>query len=353
MTSLKDKDGNWLFIVPINGLELTKSANREITVNRVTFISGKKIPHIRKRLGLPYRISDIASQENVAVRSIIGSFYKDSETYAILRSKGKPIERDKDKIRLVRDELNILAFSQLGYTRRRFIRRLNIRSGLHGGRYKSMYLNVDLKEIRLNNQTEYSPLPLVIDSTWIKFHKKFFYFDLMKIIRGEIEVKNDWRATLHRAAIFAGQSQNTSDIPSAFLWNIIALEMLLADDESDQKISTSLIDRSEYLLGWQNSWEEQKFPERIQSIYKTRSDYVHKGKTKAIGIEDLLFSDDLVFNIINNLIRCKDFIQNKQDLIEHSAKYKAEKILGVKHKSRFNRMQFIKKEYSKEDLEGV
>ena len=301
MTSLEDKYGNWLFFIPISGLTLTKSVNNEIRVNRVTFISKDKIPRVRKRLGLPYRFSELASQHNKPVRDIAGNFFKDSNTYAITRLKGTPKEKEKDSIRIVRDELNILAFSQLGYTRRRFIRRLNIKSGIHGGLYQSMFLNVDQNEFRLNNQTQYSPVPLKLDSTWVQFHKRFFYNDLLKIIRDEIKVKKNWRATLHRVVMFAGQSQNSNDISSAFLWNIIALEMLLGD-RSDQSISTSLIDRSEYLLGWEKTWEQLNYPNRIETLYKNRSDYVHNGKTKAISIDDLLFSDDVIFNIINNLI---------------------------------------------------
>ncbi len=137
MTSLEDKYGNWLFFIPISGLTLTKSVNNEIRVNRVTFISKDKIPRVRKRLGLPYRFSELASQHNKPVRDIAGNFFKDSNTYAITRLKGTPKEKEKDSIRIVRDELNILAFSQLGYTRRRFIRRLNIKSGIHGGLYHS------------------------------------------------------------------------------------------------------------------------------------------------------------------------------------------------------------------------
>jgi len=148
-----------------------------------------------------------------------------------------------------------------------------------------------------------------------------------------------------------GQSQNSSDLPLSFLWNVIALEMLLT--KRGEKISDMLVKRAEYFLGWNEEWIKKKYEERIKDIYDKRCDFVHNGDLKYIEIKDLLFTDDLIFNILNNIIRCQNKIQGMKDIIEYTEKYEAEKLLNRKSKYQFGKFEIMRKQYTEEDYKKI
>jgi len=144
MTSLQNTDGNWIFITPIDGLELTKDIKEEIRINRVTFVSKDKLPRIRKRLGIPTPISDLYKPipgKDKGFKQQTKDFFSSSKSFAVLMYKGKPKEKEKECIRLVRDELNILSLSQLGWSKRRFNRRIEIKTSDYGSYYRKIDIN--------------------------------------------------------------------------------------------------------------------------------------------------------------------------------------------------------------------
>jgi hypothetical protein len=250
MISLKDKNGDWLFITPIDGLELTKDINEEFTVNRVTFVSREKLPRIRKRLGFPTTITDltkVVSKKAKGFEKHLKEFFTSSKTFAVLPYKGKPKEKEKDCIRLVREELEILSFSQLGWSKRQFNRRLVIKTVEQGNFYRTVDINQHVKELSYSLKKQFSPVPFILDKNWVAFHKRFFFFDFLKIIRGQSKVSDQWRIKLHRTVSLSGQSQNSNDLAFCLLWNVIALEMLLT--KRGEKISEMLTKRAEYFLG--------------------------------------------------------------------------------------------------------
>jgi len=354
MTSLQNKDGDWIFITPINGLELTKDINEEILVNRVTFVSREKLPRIRKRFKIPAPLSGLVklnNQQDKGIEKQIKDFFSSSKTYAIVPYKGNPKAKEKDCIRLINDEINILALSQLGWSTRRFNRRIRIKTTDKRFFYRKISINKQDRGLTFGYKTTFNPVPFIIDKQWVDFHKRFFFFDLLKLIRGEIEISTKWRTTLHRISIFAGQSQNSNDFSSCFLWNVIALEMLLTD--KGEKIADMLVKRSEYFLGWNEEWYKENYEKRIRDIYNKRCDFVHEGDQKYIQIEDLLFTDDLIFNILNNVLRCRNKIKSRKDIIDYSEKYEAEKLLNQKSKYQFKRFEIMRKTYTDEDYKEI
>jgi hypothetical protein len=354
MTSLKDKDGNWLFITPIDGLELTKDVNEEFIINRVTFVSREKLPRIRKRLGFPTTISDltkVVSKRAKGFEKHLKEFFLSSKTFAVLPYKGKPKEKEKDCIRLVREELEILSFSQLGWSKRQFNRRLIIKTVDKGHFYRTVDINQHKKELTYSLKKQFSPVPFILDKKWVAFHKRFFFFDFLKIIRGQSRISDQWRIKLHRIVSLSGQSQNSNDLPFCFLWNVIALEMLLT--KRGEKISEMLTKRAEYFLGWNSDWIEEKYEERINDIYSKRCDFVHKGDIRFIAIKDILFTDDLIFNILNNVIRCHKKILDFENIVDFCYKYEAEKLLNQKSKYQFGKFELMKKHYTEEDFNNI
>ncbi len=354
MTKLTDKYGDWIFITPIDGLRLTKDVNEEFIINRVTFVSREKLPRIRKRLGLPATLSnltEIISQNDKGFKRIVKDFFKSYKTFAVLPYKGRPKEKQKDCIRIVREELSILSLAQLGWSTRKFNKRIEIKTSDKALVYKTIDINKHQKEFTHGLKTTFNPVPFELDKEWISFHKRFFFFELLKIIRGESPVSKKWRTILHRASVMVGQSQNSNDLTFCLLWNVIALEMLLTRE--GEKISDKLVSRCEYFLGWNEDWINEKYETRIREIYKKRCDFVHNGDIKLIEIKDLLFTDDLIFNILNNIVRYKTKIKDIKDIFDFSEKYEAEKILNQKSKYQFGKFELLRKHYTEDDYKDI
>lgn len=354
MPSLTDKEGNWVFITPISGLELTNYVNNEFTVNRVIFVSKDKLPRIRRRLGLPTTINDLGKivfKNDASFQQIIKDFFKSSKTFAVLPYRGKPKEKKSDCIRIINEELNILSLSQLGWSKRQFNKKIEIKTSDNRLHYRTIDVNKNNRQLSHGLKTIFNPVPLVLDKEWVSFHQRFFFFDLIKDIRGETDISKKWRTILHRASVMIGQSQNSNDLPFCLLWNIIALEMFLTKE--GEKISEKLVSRAEYFLGWNEMWVKENYGSRIKEIYSKRCDFVHNGDIKLIDIKDLIFTDDLIFNILNNLIRCKNRIQDFNDILVYSEKFEAEKLLNQKSKYQFGKFEFMRKHYTADDFKKI
>ena len=353
MTSLQNKDGNWIFITAIDGLILTDDIKQEIKINRVTFVSKEKLPRIRIRLGIPSPISKIYKNFSKinSFKEEPKSFFSSSKTYAVIPYKGTPKEKEKDCIRIIEEELNIISLSQLGWSRRRFNRQINIKTSDSASFYRKIDIHKETNQYTFGLRSLINPSPFITESNWVNFHRRFFYFDLIKIINDKSNVQNKWRIRLHRAAVMAGQSQNSNNLSISFLLNVIVLEMLLTND--GEKISEMLVKRAEYFLGWNKDWTNCNYESRIKDIYKKRCDFIHKGNLKYIEIKDLIFTDDLIFNIFNNIIRCKNKIKSMDDIVQFSEKYEAEKLLNEKSKHQFGKFEILRKEYTEEDYKNI
>ena len=57
--NLLKKNSEWLYITPIYRLEIGNVLHGEILIGRVMFVDIKKLPRIRKRIGLPVVVSAI------------------------------------------------------------------------------------------------------------------------------------------------------------------------------------------------------------------------------------------------------------------------------------------------------
>jgi hypothetical protein len=161
--------GKWVFIVPVSGVILTKDVNNEFRIKRVLLVSQEKLPRIRRRLGIPQRISDL--------KGFAAGFFDAAPTFAVLQDSGKPDELKNKCLRLVKDELSILAVSQLGYSKRRF----GIHPAIQGeptvGRMSYLLHDTEgsrkILEDRLTGKIE----NLILHGRWKGFHRKFFSSD--------------------------------------------------------------------------------------------------------------------------------------------------------------------------------
>lgn len=347
-TSVQDSSGQWVYIIPVSGLALTDDINNEFVINKVTFIAVKKLIRVRKRFGIRKRISELASNKNLDL-----FFNQLVPTVAIVRHDGKPSEIATKVIRLVVEELEILATSQLGYSKRRFNSFPSVRD-CRVSSVKYLCLNENNNSSLLSHQLIGKIGDLVLDKRWKNWQKKFFFSDLIRIIRRKLEVDNLWRKNLYRAVRLIGQSVSSNNIAHSFLLNMIAIEALLM--KQGDKYREVLPKRIEAFIGWIGYWNIEDYKGNIEDIYKKRCQYVHDGNESNIEIKDLLFTDDIIFNMLVNIIHHINLFKRKEDIISFTEKVSAEHLLGIvgrKSKIRPKTLSFFKGKYTAEDYKKI
>jgi len=337
------KNSDWLYISPVYHLEISKDVNGELTVGRVIFVDIKKLQRIRKRIGLPIVLSKID-------KKIPGvSFFKESKTYAILQFRGIPEQKELECRELIENAVAIISSSQLGYCNRDNNSQFGIiKTRGTGNRF---FINKNKFEAHLNRYVESKVLPFRLDIRWKEFHKKFYFFDLLKLISTNNKMQKKWKETIIRAAKMSGKSMQSRDLEYSFLWNMIIVEMLLT--EQGDKFLESLPKRAEAFIGWVGYWKEKKFEEQIQSIYTKRCQFVHDGNSKNISVNDVLFTDDLVFNLLWNIIRHIDLFPSKESVIVFSEKVQAEKLLGVKPKIQPKTLKYMNRDFDENQFKRI
>jgi len=344
----RNRPGSWVAVVPVTRLILTAAVQREFRVERVVFVDSAKLPRIRRRLGIPYRISEIKKRDPHSE-----SFWGSSDTFAVVRHSGRPEDVKNEVIRLVRDELSLLALSQLGYAKRRHSSYPAVRGEDIGGVVDRVLIETEgERHINFSHRSVQRLSPLVLDGTWVRFQRSVFFADLLKILNGTIEVARSWKQRLRRAALLAGQSQCADDIAQAFLWNMMALETVLPQPDT-RKYREALTRYGEAFLGWVGFWQVDDYETKIGVAYSKRNHLVHRGERDSISIADLLFTDDLLLNILLNLVKHIDRFRSRQDVVDFAKKVEAEHILGVKHQVRPETLQFISRKYTEEDYRRI
>lgn len=342
---VKSEGGMWTFIVPVSGLTLTNDVSQEITVGSVTFVSRKKLPRIRKRLGFPWRLKELKEQTRES------AFFEESPAYAIATFGGIGREKEAEFLTAARDELDLLSLSQLGFGRRRRNACLSISNEIRPGSLQYFMTNSSKKTWSMQRQKSGRFMRLDLDAEWVRFQRLSFFYELLDVINGRTGVSQGWKRDIKNAAILAGKSQSSSDLAHAFLWNVIAIETLLA--HQGDSYSTALPKRVESFIGWTTDWSVGNFGEKIEDIYKKRCTFVHAGRSDDLTIKDLLFTDTILVNVFYNILKHIDIFPNKDALIEFSKKVEAEHILGVRPKVRPKTISYINVSYSEADYERL
>jgi hypothetical protein len=317
-------DGRWQFVVPITHVFLTETVNQEIQIDRVLFVDAKKFRRIRKRLRIKSRVSEL----NDLCRPQLDG----ATAYAILFCHGKPQELYEECLQCVRDELNILASSLLGWARSRICAHLGLRGELHDTSAHCLFLNTNDERCAARQVSTSGELSLITDGAWKEWKETFFFGQLLKILQKRVAVAEHWRECLRRATVLIGKSVRCSDSSMAFLWNMIALEMLLT--RQGDKYADALPERVEAFLGWADFWQTQDFEEKIRKCYSVRCQIVHDGDPSELTRELLVFSDKLLLSVLVNLTRHTRLFRSRDDVVNFSERVKAERLLRVKPKVR-------------------
>lgn len=338
-----NQKGSWCFIVPISGVTLTKDVKKEFRIQRVLLIQGEKIPRIRKRLGLSRRISDLHPRYK--------EFFDASKIFAVIHHTGELDETKKACRKMISEELAILSASQLGYMKRRFSAHPAMEGMAKVGNVSDVLINLDDPRSVLGGRVVGKLDTIVISNRWKRYHHSAFFDLLLKILNKKIRVDSEWRAELRRAAILIGQSQASSDLAQSFLWNMIALETLLA--RQGDKYTEALPMRLEAFLGWVGFWSLHDYPTKIRKVYDKRNLFVHDGNSKNITVEDVLFTDDLLLNLMINIVHHTKMFYSKESVIDFAQKVEAERLLKIKPKVRPKTLHYFSRSYSAQDLADI
>lgn len=344
---VEDRRGSWVLIAPVWGLELTEVVNHEFKVDRVTFVAARKLPRIWKRLGFPVPISQLRAHRG----GILDPFFGNGKTFATMRLTGVGHEQRIRFLDFVRDELALLALSQLEYSHRSGNASPLLADGRNAESFSDLIIDTGHLNWRLARKRVDQFGSLRLDQSWVKWQKTFFFFDLVNILTKRVRVTSSWLRDIRNATILAGQSQATIDVPQAFLWNMIAIELLLTIQ--GDKCVDMLPERAQAFIGWADSWRLENYASNIQKLYEKRNLLVHQGKRDAIAKSDLLLSDTLLFNILVNLLKHPTIFSSKAALLEFSEKVQAERILGIKSKVTPKTFVFVNTRHHTQDYEMI
>jgi hypothetical protein len=339
---VRDTEGRWVFIAPVDNLYLRESVKREIRIDRVLFVSAKKLAHIRSRLHIPFPVSKW--------RHVCQEDFKSAPSLAIIHHTGKPNELSGECLGMVREESLILTVSQLGYARRSSVAHVGLYGEVVSQGFEYLFLNKEDKTFAGCSSLTTGHQALDADGHWKEWQSKFFFTRLLMILHKKVQVDPPWRECLKKAAILVGKSLSTYDAPDAFLWNMIALESLLT--RQGDKYTDAIPERIEAFLGWVGFWAERKYEERIREAYRVRCKLVHQGDASGVTEELLLFTDVLMLNLFFNLTRHPKLFNSKEAVVNFAERVKAERVLGLNGKVRPKTLRALASRYEGERKRG-
>lgn len=316
-----------VLVYPLGEVYLTPAVGREFVIDRVKLVDKGRLPHVRKKLGLNARVSELKK------RGRLWRFFDDKKTtaFAVVHESGEGTEVEQRCLDLIREELAILAVSQLGFSRRKQMGPILAPGEITGAhtaflaldKGSSYWFHNMFRLTRRLNQT-------VMDGGWKRTQDMLFFTDLLRILRGRTKVEKGWRDELRRVAVLAGESVGSRDPFKSFLWNMVALEMLLT---REQKGTRDLLPRRmAALLDWVDDWWIMDYPKLIRDAYDKRNKLLHQGRRDELTEWDVEFTDHLLLHALANLVRSPKLFPSKGAFIEFTKRLEAERTLGLKPK---------------------
>lgn len=327
---VEERYGNWCVVVPMKNLIITKDLNKEIEVNRVTFINREKLPYVRKKYGFPIIISEYTHPANHILED------ESVKTYALLRQDCIPKEDKQKCLARIRDEIDLLAFSRLLWSKRDHLRDFGMNQFTPQALQRVGFFSTEDASYHVKLEHTRSLVPFKLNKGWRNFHKQYFFFELLQIIKGTRKVKRKWQNAIYRAAQLVGHSFQVIDRAQAFLQNIIALEMLLTVRYDKQR--DAFESRLDTMLNWPGFRKHftplsnylgtgDSLSDKIHHLYSLRCDLVHDGDSSGITPQDLVATDALAFNILGNIVKNSHKWFSKEEFLKFFKRINYEEFL--------------------------
>jgi len=233
----------WSLLVKVPNLLISADIGGEFRIECVTFIAGRKIPRIRKRLGFGQRISKWSR------RLGRDPLFEPDASYAHIEASSRAESDLSHEYRRLNEAIYILASSLFDRTTKR--------EGPPFGRLDAKHPQTG-EEIMFERggskwKTRWSSLgqvsPYVLNKDWQRYLSHHFFPALVHLLNADnSDIEWRWRWNIRRAAILAGQSLFSPRLEDAFLRNMVALEVLLS--HRGDRFPDALVDRVHAVFGW-------------------------------------------------------------------------------------------------------
>jgi hypothetical protein len=313
---------NWTMPLPVYNLELSKEIGGEFHVENVTFVRQEKIHRIRRRLGFDYRISAYNKAYGLKAENRL---FRKAPVYAFVKHNKRLADPFHYEYLRTQEALFLLASSQFD----RFKRTRKIRFGLPD--YDTLLDEVVMFEKGADHpnlkiiQAQTSE-PYCLDKLWKGQFAFHFFFDLMKLLKNK-KISPKWKYCIRSSAILAGRSLFARDLWEAFLFDMVAIETLLARKGPHMK--EQVIHNLTTLFGWLSSEREDHWLNLIEKLYARRADYVKQCHSRQLTAKDLINADMILSNLLKNLCVLTR-IHTKDDLFHLCDEIKARRALNMK-----------------------
>lgn len=348
MTGKNQKKSNWSLFVPIHNLEISKDLGGEIRIEQVTFLSSDRIPSLRKRLGL---FKKVAQYKKIFERGGAPKMFSGAKVYAFLKTRRTAEDKLAREFGLIKDAVFILASSQ--FYRHKRNDRVPFGSPEHSLHLFDEYLLFENDADTSNwTQMRLDPAqPYRLNKQWRRFLSHHFFPHLLKVLNGSTELTPEWKYSLRKAAILAGQSQFARNLWEAFLYDMIALEVLLT--HPGDRFPDAISERLVAFFGWVTKEDREPWETLVRRLYDLRCKFIHDGQTGDLTLRDLINADMVLANLLYNLCGLTRVIRSKQDILDLAKKLSARQTLGMRLKERPRRLKFTRQFISEAEYEKL
>lgn len=339
---LRKKSIAWTMPLPVYNLEISKDIGGEFHIDNVTFVRKEKIPRIRRRLGFDFRVSVYNKTFGLKAEN---KLFQKAPVYAFVSHQKRLSDPFYYEYLRIQEAVFLLASSQ-------FDRRKRTQKILFG------MPNFDklLKDVVMFEKGGDKPnlkvvetLPFAtyqLDKQWKRHFAFHFFFDLLKLMKNK-KVSPKWKYCIRTSAILAGRSLFARDLWEAFLFDMVAIETLLARKGPHMK--EQVIKNLTALFGWLSSEREEYWRDLIEKLYNRRTDFVNQSLSRKLTAKDLIDADMILSNLLKNLCQISRRIHSKDDLFHLCDEVKARRVLKMNIIEK-PFISFCRNRYTGEDL---
>ena len=308
---------------PVFGLSLDDDIGNELKFKRVLFVSAKKIPRIRKRLGIPEVISYY--EKSCCTRM---ELFSEVNTYAWVPFRWTEKKTDLScERRIVQNAVWILASSLFSrYERHRF--RLSLTPNIERRIHESAYIfNSSKPEMRASHGVLGPIEDYNLGKLEYSFLRGHFFNELIVVNSWKTPIKPKWLKLINRAASLAGRSYLADTLSDAFMYVMIAIEVLLS--QQGDKHAEVIASRINSFFSWYFDNNDDRWKAIVNRLYKLRCDFVHDGKGENLNGLDLYNAEILLRNLLRNICMKPYRFPTKKAITDHSRKVEARRVLDL------------------------
>ncbi len=314
-----------VYLQPVVNLRLTRDIGEELTIGGVLLVSSAKLRRIRRRLGLPWRVSEAPDWARLAI--------EEHETFGVVQVQGLGESALRSAEHQVREACAILRCASWPFAKRSRNNLLRV-FGPSDVAYRvlSQRIVVNRQSGQITGtRTEQrrSLMPFELDHFWEDFQRaQGWLWQLTRFLREQSGAEPEWRGAVQRAAALFGESLQEADRPLAFLFNMMALDTVLLG-RNDR--SREMFPRLDAVLGWSNvglptPWFKASDLARLS---RRRNELVHDGDSSRLQARDLVLADRLVGNLLSCTCRMAHRWPAREGMIQFTERVSCRRKLGI------------------------